>query len=164
MRDLLGQMFKTQKSKDREQSIEAFCKAKPDIIRPFQSRFIVLSDELTKNAQALQGTGTDIAAYSHLKPLAKDVYPDRVNRLLLNGVRSSASCVSKYHGTPTENDMHLTRLCLNSGFRLENQLALFNIITATSKMAYWQELAISVPMQVVDSSLEQTANKEQKRD
>lgn len=164
MHNLLVQMFKTEKSKDREQSIEAFCKAKPDTIRPFQSRFIVLSDELTKNAQALQGTGTDIAAYSHLKPLAKDVYPDKVNKLLLNGVRSSASCVSNYHGTPTENDMHLTRLCLNSGFRLENQLALFNIVTATSKMAYWQELAISVPMQVVDSSLEQTANKGQNRD
>ena len=146
LRDLLGQIFKIQKSKDRVQSIEKFCKAKPDTIKPFRSRFIVLSDELTKNAQALQGTGTDIAAYSHLKPLAKDVYPDKVNKLLLDGVRSSASCVPKYHGTPIENDMHLTRLCLNSGFRLENQLALFNIITAISKMAYWQELAISVPM------------------
>lgn len=140
LRDLL---VKTQKSKECVQSIQEFCKAKPDTIMTFRSRFIVLSDEL---AQTLQGMGTDIAAYSHLKPLAKDVYPDKVNKLLLDGVRSSASCVPKYHGTPTENDMHLTRLCLNSGFRLENQLALFNIVTATSKMAYWQELAISVPM------------------
>lgn len=146
LRDLLGRKFKTQKSKDSVPSIEKFCKAKPDTIRAFELRFIVLSEELEKNTQPLQGTGTDIAFYSHLKPLAKYVYPDKVNELLLDGVRSTASCVPEYHGTPTENDMHLTRLCLNSGFRLENQLALFNIITATSEMAYWQELAISVPM------------------
>ncbi|KAF7503910.1 hypothetical protein GJ744_002991 [Endocarpon pusillum] len=150
LRDLLRQMFKTEKSKDRVQSIDKFCKEKPDTIKPFQSRFIVLSDKLTKNAQALQGTGTYIAAYSHLRPLAKDVYPDTVNKLLLDWVKSSASCVQNDHGTPIENDMHLTRLCLNSGFRFKNQLALFNIITATSKMAYWQELAIGVPINEIE--------------
>ncbi|MCJ1470420.1 hypothetical protein MMC07_009065 [Pseudocyphellaria aurata] len=147
LRDILDQI---QKSKDCLQSIEKFFKAKPDTIRPFQSRFIVLSDELTKHAQALQGTGTDDAACSHLKPLAKDVYPDKVNKLLLDGVRSIASCMPKYHRTPTETDTHLTRLCLNSGFRLENQLAVFNVITTTSKMAYWQELAISVPINEIN--------------
>jgi hypothetical protein len=139
-------MFQTEKLKDRMQSIEKFCKEKPDTVKPFQSRFIVLSDGLTKNSEALHSTGTDMAAYSHLRPLAKDVYSEEVNKLLLDGVRSSASCVQKYHGMPTEDDMHLTMLCLNSSFRFTNQLACFNIISATSKMAYWQELAISVPL------------------
>ena len=146
MRDLLSQMFKTEKSKYHVQSIEKFCQEKPDTIKLIQSRFILLSDELTKNAQTLQGTSIDTAAYSHLRPLAKDVYPDEVNKLLLHGVRSSASCMPEYHRTPIENDMHHTRLCLNSGFRFKDQLALFNVITATSKMTYWQELAISVPI------------------
>lgn len=69
-----------------------------------------------KNAQELQGTTTDIGAYSHLRPLARDVYPDEVHKLLLDGVKSHASCVQEYHMTPvlkdsTENDWHLTRLC-----------------------------------------------------
>ena len=79
LRDRLSQTLKTSRSKTHVQSIDKFCKAKPDIIRPFQSRFIVLSDELAKNAQTLQDTGIDIATYSHFKPLAKDVYPDDVN-------------------------------------------------------------------------------------
>ena len=134
-----------------QQSITKFCKERPDTIKPFQSRFIKLSDKLTKNAQELQGTTTDIGAYSHLRPLARDVYPDEVHKLLLDGVKSHASCVQEFHVTPVlkdliENDWHLTRLCLNSGFRSESGLALFNIITATSKMTYWQEMAVSVPM------------------
>lgn len=97
-------------------------------------------------AQTLQGKETEIAAYSQFRPLAENVYPDEVNKLLFDGVTTSASCVQKCHGTSLDNDMHLTKLCLNSGFRWENQGALFNIITAASKMEYWQELAISVPM------------------
>ncbi|CZR61671.1 uncharacterized protein PAC_11568 [Phialocephala subalpina] len=151
LRNLLGQMFKAEKSKDRAQSIAKFCTEPPDSIKPFQSRFIELSDKLMKNAQEVQGTSTDIAAYSHLKPLARDVYPDEVNKLLLDGVKNNASCMQNNHMTPvlkdsTENNWHPTRLCLNSGFRSKNHLALFNIITATSEMAYWQEMAISVPI------------------
>jgi hypothetical protein len=152
LRDVLVQLFKTGKLKDHvQQSITKFCKERPNTIEPFQSRFIKLSDKLMKNAQELRGTTTDIGVYSHLRPLARDVYPDEVHKLLLHGVKSHASCVQKYHVTPvlkdsTENEWHLTRLCLNSGFRSKNQLANFNIITATSKMTYWQEMAISVPM------------------
>lgn len=146
---LLTQMFKTKSSKDHEQSIQKFCKERPNTIKPFQSRFITLSDELIKNTKALQNTGSDIAAYDHLRPLPKDVYPDKINQLLFDGVKRSASCVQAYHagdGTLLEDVMHSTRLCLNSGFRFKNQVALFNIITATSKMVYWQELAICIPM------------------
>lgn len=144
-------MFKTGKPKDPAQSIAMFCKERPDVIKPFQERFTELSDKLTRNAQELQGSSNDIAAISHLKPLARDVYPDEVNKLLLAGVKSNASCVKNNHVTPahddsTGTDWHLTWLCLNSGFRSKDQLALFDIITATSEMAYWQEIAISVPM------------------
>lgn len=149
LRDILVQLFKTEKLKIKaQQSITKFCKERPDTIEPFQSRFVKLSDKLMKNAQELQGTSTDSGAYSHLKPLARDVYPDKVHKLLLDAVKSHASCVQEFHVTPkdsTEN-WHLTRLCLNSGFRSENELALFNIITATSEMTYWQEMGISVPM------------------
>ncbi|KIW24023.1 uncharacterized protein PV07_09762 [Cladophialophora immunda] len=152
LRDVLVQLFKVEDSKDRvRQSITKFCKERPGTIEPFLSRFIELSDRLTKNARELQGTTADFDAYSHLRPLARDLYPDGVHKLLLNGVKSHASCVQEYHVMPvlegsTENDWHLTRLCLNSGFRSKNQLALFNIIIATSKMTYWQEVAISVPI------------------
>ena len=144
-------MFKTGKPKDPAQSIAMFCKERPDAIKPFQERFVELSDKLMRNAQELQGPSTDIAAISHLRPLAKDVYPDEVIRLLLAGVKSNASCVKNNHVTPvlddsTENNWHLTWLCLNSGYRSKDHFALFNVVTATSEMAYWQEMGISVPM------------------
>jgi hypothetical protein len=38
-------------------------------------------------------------------------------------------------------------LCLSSGFRSsKDELALFNIITASSQMSYWQEMTINIPM------------------
>jgi len=148
LRDILGQMYKGEKSNDHVQSLQKFCKEKPNTIEPFHSRFIAMSDKLEKNAQALldTSTGADISIYSHLRPLAKDMYPDMVNKLLLDGVKSSALCVQEYHESPIETDMHLTWLCLNSGFRSKSHLALFNIITAMPTMAYWQELAIRIPM------------------
>jgi hypothetical protein len=152
LRDVLFQLFTTEKLKNQAaQSIIKFCKEPPDTIKPFQSRFIKLSDKLTKNDEELQGTTNDIGSYSHLKPLARDVYPNEVHKLLLDGVKNHASCVQGYHIEPAlnniaQNDWHPTRLCLNSGFRSKNQLALFNIITATPKMTYWQEIAINIPL------------------
>lgn len=124
------------------QAIEKFCKASPDTIRPFQSGFVILSDKPTKNAQAMQGTGTDIAAYSHLKPLAKDVYPDEINKLLLDGVRNSASCVPNSWNANRER--YASHQALSQfRFSIPKLNGPFNIITATSKMACWQEMAIA---------------------
>ncbi|KAH8812803.1 S8 family peptidase [Xylogone sp. PMI_703] len=151
LHDDLTQLFKTKSSRDRVQkSITEFCKKPPDTIKPFQSRFAQLFEKL-KNTREPQDASTDITNHSHSKPLPRDVYPNEVHRMLLDALKSYGSCKPKLHVTPvpkdpTENDWHLTRLCLNSGFRSGNELALFDIITATSEMAYWQEMTISVPI------------------
>ncbi|KAI1843016.1 hypothetical protein JX266_010869 [Neoarthrinium moseri] len=150
LRDSLVQLFQSVDLRQRAQaSIGRFCREKPDKIRPFQARFIKLSNSLMKNAQSLHGSNFETHEDSYLTPLARDTFPNEVHKLLFDGVKSHSSCVQQIHVTPVFKDTrddgwHRTRLCLNSGFLLDNQSALFNIITATSNMDYWQEMAINI--------------------
>jgi hypothetical protein len=132
-----------------EQSIIKFCKERPDTIKDFTAHFVDLSDKLTGNADELHRSTSDAPAHSHLEPLAKDVYPDEVHQLLIEGMKTYASCIAKNHMAMDSNpsEWHLTRLCLSSGFRsYKDHLALFNIITTSSQMSYWQEMTINIPM------------------
>jgi hypothetical protein len=132
-----------------EQSIMGFCKELPDTINHFKVHFVDLADKLTNNVDDLHGSTSDVPTYSQVEPLAKDVYPGEVHQLLLRGIKIYASCIPEIHMAMDSNpsQSHLTRLCLSSGFRsFEDQLALFNIITASSQMSYWQEMTIHIPM------------------
>jgi hypothetical protein len=130
-----------------EQSITKFCKQRPTAvtITHFQDRFAELAEKLTGNADDY-GSTIDANTYSHIEPLARDVYPDEVHQLLLDGIKRYSSCEQEKHMGSNPSKLHVTRLCLSSGYRAKDQLALFNIITALSQMSYWQEMAINVPM------------------
>ncbi|KAK9443467.1 S8 family Peptidase [Metarhizium brunneum] len=155
LRDALIQLCKKEQFRDGVQrSINKFCKERADTMKPYQLRFVQLSDKLSKNAQEIDGSGNDAGLYLHLRPFGRDVYPDDVHKLLLHGMTKLATCAQQYHNAPalsdfTGADWHLTRLCLNSGFRSEDKRALFNIITATSEMVYWQEMGVTVPIKDV---------------
>jgi DNA phosphorothioation-dependent restriction protein DptG len=117
---LLVQLFEAKKLQNQiEQSIIRFCKERPATVEPIQSRFSKLADILIKNEKELHGTTTDISAYSHLRPLPRDVYPDEVHKLLLDGVKSQASCVQHHLTSESKHSAeavwHLTRLSLDSG-------------------------------------------------
>ncbi|GAW14126.1 hypothetical protein ANO14919_035200 [Xylariales sp. No.14919] len=141
-----------QKKKSMRQSVTKFCKEKPKIILPFESRFTDLYNRLEKkNSAGSQYTLNGTAAHS--SPPPQDVYPDQVHKLLLDGVRSHATCIPGGHGEPelqgtAITNWHITKLCLDSGFCSEGQRVLFKVVTTTSKMTHWQELAFRVPMQV----------------
>ncbi|KAI1132236.1 S8 family peptidase [Nemania abortiva] len=147
--DTLIYLFRNDKRR-MEQSVTRFCRERSDVIEGFEKRFTVLLDLLTKNTMQSQRTLTDTAAYS--LPPPRDVYPDKVHKLLLNGVKSHASCMLEGHvglelqGTAKTN-WHITRLCLESGFCLEDHRVLFKVVTTASKISHWQELAFRIPMQ-----------------
>jgi hypothetical protein len=132
-----------------QQSIDKFCKARPSNIKRFEDDFVDLANKLSKNVDHLDGPTIDSNAYSHIEPLARNVYPDEVHQLLLRGIERYSSCEMEAHKDAGSNpsELHITRLCLSSGFRSsEDQLALFDIITASSQMSYWQEMTINIPM------------------
>ncbi|KNG45787.1 S8 family Peptidase [Stemphylium lycopersici] len=146
-RDLCDRFQKDQVK--TQQSIIKFCKARPSKIKPFEDYFVDLSNKLSKNVDDLHGSANDSNAYSHIAPLARDVYPDEVHQLLLDGIRRYSSCVNEVHKDTSSNpsELHITRLCLSSGFRSsKDQLALFDVITASSQMSYWQEMTINIPI------------------
>ncbi|KAH8707478.1 S8 family peptidase [Phaeosphaeriaceae sp. PMI808] len=143
-----------------EQSITKFCKQRPTTITitHFQDRFAELAEKLTRNADDLHGSTVDANTYSHIEPLARDVYPDEVHQLLLDGIKRYSSCEQEKHTGSGSNPskLHVTRLCLSSGYRApKDQLALFNIITALSQMLYWQEMTIDVPIEKLDPKNQQ---------
>ncbi|KAI0902730.1 hypothetical protein F4823DRAFT_621046 [Ustulina deusta] len=167
LRHTLGHLLQNEASKRQvQQSVTTFCKERPSIIRPFESRFAHLSDLLTKNILRSQRTLTDAAAYS--LPPPRDVYPDQVHKLFLDGVKSHAACMLEGHAGPgpqgtAKTNWHITRLCLESGFLSEDQRVLFKIVTTTSKMTYWQELAFRVPIintKVKDAQESRQGNKD----
>jgi hypothetical protein len=132
-----------------QHSIVKFCKARPSTIKRFEDHFVDLANKLSKNVDDLHDPTVDSNAYSHIESLARDVYPDEVHQLLLDGIRKYSSCVKEAHkdASTDPSALHITRLCLSSGFRSsKDQLALFDIIMASSQMSYWQEMAINVPM------------------
>ncbi|EXU99024.1 peptidase S8 family protein [Metarhizium robertsii] len=156
LRDVLIQLCeKEQFNNGVQRSITKFCKERAETIKPYQLRFVQLSDKLLKNAQEIGCSVNDSGPYLHLRPLGHDVYPDDVYKLLLQGTKSLATCAHQYHNAPalsgfTGDDWHLTMLCLNSGIRSENKRAIFNIITATPEMVYWQEMGVTVPIKDIE--------------
>jgi hypothetical protein len=157
LRNALVHLFERKKSKEKVQdSIARFCIEKLNTIIPFHKRVVKLSTELT-GTQDWHNATTTVGASTANGPPDRDIYPNAVHRLLLDGIRDYALCVhphdgSRKHKLLKENSWHLTRLCLGSGFRSKDQLALFNIVSSTSQMAYWQECAISIPMYVYGAS------------
>ncbi|KAK5635063.1 hypothetical protein RRF57_010775 [Xylaria bambusicola] len=151
LRRTLIHLFQNEASKRRvRQSVTKFCKERPYVIQPFESRFTYLSDLLTKNWVESQSNLTGTAAHS--LPPPRDVYPNQVHKLLIDGVQSHAACMREGHAGPglqatAKPNWHITRLCLESGFRTEDKRVLFKVVTATSKMTHWQEFAFRVPMQ-----------------
>ncbi|KAI0405910.1 S8 family peptidase [Xylaria palmicola] len=150
LRSTLIQLFQNKVFKHRvEQSVTRFCQEQPYVIQPFESRFTYLSDLLKKNIMESQRTFTDAAAYS--QPPPKDLYPGQVHKLLLDGVKSHATCMLERHVGPglqgtAETNWHITRLCLESGFCSDDQRVLFKVVTTTSNMTHWQELAFRIPI------------------
>ncbi|KAJ2985363.1 hypothetical protein NUW58_g5571 [Xylaria curta] len=68
----LGHLFHNEESKHRvQQSVTQFCRERPHVIQPFESRFTQLSGLLMKNTPGLQRTFTDAAAYSLPPPRIK---------------------------------------------------------------------------------------------
>ncbi|EUC41826.1 hypothetical protein COCMIDRAFT_40035 [Bipolaris oryzae ATCC 44560] len=131
-----------------QQSIIKFCKARPSTIKPFQDHFINLANKLSKNDDDFDGSNIDSNPFGHIEPPAKDVYPGEVHQLLLDRIEKYSSCGKKIHKDAGSNPskLHITRLCLSSGFRFsKDQLALFDIITALSQMSSWQEMTINIP-------------------
>ncbi|KAI1742163.1 S8 family peptidase [Xylaria scruposa] len=113
LRRILTHLFQNEASKRRVQrSVTRFCKERPHVIQPFASRFTYLSDLLMKNIIESQHTLTDTAAYS--QPPLRDVYPDQIHKLLLDGVKSHAACVLESHVGPglqeLDEDCHLYQL------------------------------------------------------
>ncbi|KAI8630893.1 S8 family peptidase [Xylariaceae sp. FL1651] len=143
-------LFQNEASKRRvHQSVTRFCKERPYVIQPYESRFTNLSDLLMKNSTESQRPLADTAIYS--PPPPRDVYPDQVHKLLLDGVKSHAACVLESHGGPglqgmAKTNWHITRLCLESGFCSDDHRVLFKVVTTTSKMTHWQELAFRIPI------------------
>jgi hypothetical protein len=132
-----------------QQSIIKFCRTRPSTIKRFEEHFVDLANKLSKNVDDLYGSTIDSNAYSHIEPLVRDVYPDKVHQLLLDGIKRYSSCEKEAHedAGPNPSKLHITRLCLSSGFRSsKDQLALFDIIMASSQMSYWQEMTINIPM------------------
>ncbi|KAI0515128.1 S8 family peptidase [Xylaria bambusicola] len=151
LRRTLIRLFQNEESKRRvRQSVTKFCKERPNVIQPFASRFTYLSDLLSKNSVESQWNLTGTA--THSSPPPRDVYPDQVNKLLIDGVQSHATCMREGHvgsglqATASPN-WHTTKLCLESGFCTEDKRVLFKVVTATSRMTHWQEFAFRVPMQ-----------------
>ncbi|KAI0534378.1 S8 family peptidase [Xylaria digitata] len=124
-------------------SVTKFCQEPPCIVRPFESRFTQLSDLLKKNIPKSHRDLTDTADYS--SPPPTDVYPDQVHKLLLDGVKNHSICMPE--------DWYITKLCLESGFRSEDQRVLFRIVTTTWKMTHWQELSFKIP--ILDTELKE---------
>lgn len=143
-------MFRDQVLKDRVQrSIVKFCKESTEVIEPFQGRFIRLSNALM-NIEEVEEAASVFSSGLHVRPPDRDIYPNEVHGLLYEGIKSHTLCVPNYHraSVASASNWHSTRLCLSSGYRSEGQLTLFNIITATSGMTYWHEMAVTIPTYV----------------
>lgn len=124
-------------------SVTKFCNEKPDVIDPFRSRFVQLSEALSLK----EGTQYFLSLSGntqHNGPPEEDVYPSEAHEVLIRGVKDHALCIEVHEHALLDSDRHVTQLCLNSGVRFQDQQTRFDIVTANSSKSYWQEITIFV--------------------
>jgi hypothetical protein len=126
-------------------SIGKFLYQKPSLIKPYQQRLEILS---TKLNQIDQNSTDQTTAYDqHLKPRDEDVYPDHVNRYLVDVLKKHSICHPASHAARSQDmKWHHTRICLSNGVLAKKQFAQVEIIIAAKGMTFWQEISLCVPL------------------
>lgn len=123
-------------------SIGKFLNQEPSLIKPYQRRLEILSSKLN---QINQNSADQTTAFQHLKPRDEDVYPDHVNRYVVDVLKIHSICHPASHAAKSQDmKWHHTRICLSNGVLANKQLAQIEVIIAAKGMTYWQEISLCV--------------------
>lgn len=127
-------------------SIGKFLNQKRSLIKPYQQRLEILFAKLNQIDQ--NSIGQTTAFDRRLKPRDEDVYPDHVNRYLVDVLKKHLICHPASHAAISSQDMkwHHTRICLSNGVLANKQLAQVEIIIAAKGMTFWQEISLCVSL------------------
>lgn len=126
-------------------SIGQFLDQTPGLIKRYQQRLGKFSTKLNQ----INPDRTDQTAPfdQHLKPQDKDLYPDYVNRYLVDVFKEHSACYPASHAAGSQNiRWHHTRICLSNGVLANKQLAQVEIIIAAKEMSFWQEISLCVSL------------------
>jgi hypothetical protein len=126
-------------------SIEKFLYQKPSLINSYQQRLEILSTTL--NQIDPNSTDQTTAFDQHLKPRDEDVYPDHVNRYLVDALKEHSICHPASHASrPQGMKWHHIRICLSNGVLADKQLARVEIVIAAKGMTFWQEISLCISL------------------
>ena len=127
-------------------SIEKFLVQKRSLIEPYQERLETLYTKLNQIKQ--NGADQTIVFDQHLNPRDEDVYPDHVNRYLVDALKRHSTCHPTSHAVRS-GDMekwHHTRICLSNGVQANKQFAQVEIMIAAKGMRFWQEISLRISL------------------
>jgi hypothetical protein len=118
-------------------SIEAYLKEPGFVTRAFQKK----CDGLLKNVMPSDPV-------SHAPTEIPESYPDHLNRKLFTALRRCGTCVlcpdeSKASGLGA---WHPTRVYLKNKLETRDKLVLFDVITASTRDYFWQDLVFRIPL------------------
>lgn len=120
-------------------SIEKFLNQKTNLIKPYQDWLRILHTKLSPDNQI----STDNTFEQ--QPRDEDVYPDHVNRCLVDVLKEHSIChLASHPATSQDMKWHHIRICLSTGVLANKQLAQAEIIIAANGMTFWQEISFCV--------------------
>jgi hypothetical protein len=126
-------------------SIGQFLDLTPGLIKHYQQRLGKFSTKL--NQFNPDRTDQTASFDQHLKPQGKDLYPDYVNRYLVDVLKEHSACYPASHAAASQDiKWHHTRICLSNGVLANKQLAQVEIIIAAREMSFWQEISLCVSL------------------
>ncbi|KAH8811300.1 S8 family peptidase [Xylogone sp. PMI_703] len=92
----------------------------------------------------------------HLNPREEDIYPERINRCLIDTIKKHSTCDPTTHTVQIRDNMqgawHHTRICLNNGVRMREELAHVELIVAAEGMKFWQEISLDISLKLGDGN------------
>jgi hypothetical protein len=145
--DILVHKFKSDKDQ-MNKSIKKFLTQKPDAIEPCEQLFVDLADKLKLTDQSVADQSTPYN--HHLEPREEDIYPEQVNRGLIDVIKKHSSCDPTSHTVQLQemipSPWHHTRICLNNGVRTADKLAHIELIIAAEGKKFWQDISLDVSL------------------
>ncbi|KAF3406266.1 hypothetical protein DPV78_000395 [Talaromyces pinophilus] len=137
-------------------SISKFLFQERSLIGRYQQRLEKLSVELGQIDQNAAGQAAVSSQY--LNPRDRDVYPDHINRYLIDALKEHSTCYPASH-TGKYRDMvkwHHTRVSLSNGVLASEKFAEFELIIASQGMTFWQDISLYVPLDHSTNSNDET--------
>lgn len=127
-------------------SISKFLFQERSLIRRYQQRLEKLSVELSQIDQ--NDADQAVVSSQYLNPRDGDVYPDHINRYLIDALKEHSICYPASH-TVKYRDMakwHHTRVSLSNGVLANEKFAEVELMIASQGMTLWQDISLYIPL------------------